>query len=202
MSGTIITEATKFVTFVLDEETFALDIGQVREVLEFTSVTKVPQMPAFVRGVINLRGNVVPVADLKQKFGMGETKKTVNARILITEVSVDGEATVIGALADGVHDVVELEPGEIGPAPKIGTRLSVDFIRGMGRKNENFIIILDIDRVFSMDELSVVQTLEDGPEKKEAAPLEVDLAADDAPEDEADPLSDLGSEDDLTFGDL
>jgi purine-binding chemotaxis protein CheW len=155
------TEPTKIVTFVLDEEIYALDINQVREVLEFSSVTKVPQTPKFVRGVINLRGNVVPVVDLRLKFGMTETAKTVNSRIIIVEVTVDGEPTVLGAMADSVREVMELEPDLIGPAPRIGTRLKTDFIRGMGKKDDEFIIILDIDRIFSIDELAVVQALEE-----------------------------------------
>ena len=156
-----ITRATKYVTFVLDEEFYALDIEQVREVLEFTKVTKVPQTPEFVRGVINLRGNVVPVVDLRLKFGLTETLKTVHSRIIIVEITVDGELTVIGALADSVREVMELEPDQIGPAPRIGTRLKTDFIKGMGRRDEEFIIILNIDRVFSVDELAVVQSLEE-----------------------------------------
>lgn len=156
-----ITQPTKFVTFKLDEEVYALDINQVREVLDIIAITKVPQTPKFVRGVINLRGNVVPVVDLKLKFGMAETEKTVDTRIVITEIIVDGEATVVGALADSVREVLELEPSEIGPAPRIGTRLKTEFIRGMGRKNDEFIIILDIDRVFTVDELTMVQAAED-----------------------------------------
>jgi purine-binding chemotaxis protein CheW len=161
MSVTGITETTKFVTFVLDEEVFALDINQVREVLEFSTLTKVPQTPAFVRGVINLRGNVVPVVDLRLKFGMTETIKTVHARIIIVEIIVDDEPTIIGAMADSVREVMELESDQIGPAPRIGTRLRTEFIRGMGKKDNEFIIILDIDKVFSVDELTLVQSLED-----------------------------------------
>ncbi|MBW1988144.1 MAG: chemotaxis protein CheW [Deltaproteobacteria bacterium] len=167
--------AITLVTFMLEEETYALDIGQVREILEFTSVTKVPQTPDFVRGVINLRGSVVPVVDLKLKFGMKQTEKTVNTRILVTEVDVDGDVAVIGALADAVHDVVEMEPHEIGPPPKIGTRLSVEFIRGMGRKDDEFIIILDFEKVFSSEELSAVQSLEDAPAGEETGLAEEPL---------------------------
>lgn len=155
------TEPIKFVTFVLDEEIYALDINQVREVLEFTSVTKVPQTPKFVRGVINLRGNVVPVVDMRLKFGLTQTEKTVNSRIIIVEVIVDGEPTVLGAMADSVREVMELEPEQIGPPPRIGSRLKTDFIRGMGKQDDEFIIILDIDRIFSIDELAVVQAIEE-----------------------------------------
>ncbi|MBI4847887.1 MAG: chemotaxis protein CheW [Nitrospirae bacterium] len=157
MSIAEIIEATQHLTFKLDEEVFALDIAKVREVLEFTKVTKVPQTPDFMRGVINLRGSVVPVVDLRLKFGMTETQKSITTCIIIVEVSVDGEKTILGALADSVQEVLELEPEQIEPAPKIGMRLNTEFIKGMGKRDGEFIIILDIDKVFSMDELTMVQ---------------------------------------------
>jgi len=157
MSVTETTEATQHLTFTLDEEVFALDISKVREVLEYSSVTKVPQTPEFMRGVINLRGSVVPVVDLRLKFGMTETSKTVNTCVIITEVSLDGETTVLGALADSVQEVHDFEADQIEPAPKIGTRLNTDFIEGMGKRDDQFIMILNIDKVFSSDELAVVQ---------------------------------------------
>ena len=158
MSIAEITEATQHLTFKLDEEVFAVDISKVREVLEYSSVTKVPQTPEFMKGVINLRGHVVPVVDLRLKFGMQEAEKTVNTCIIIVEVSVDEETAVLGALTDSVQEVLELEHDQIEPAPKIGTRLKTDFIRGMGKQNEQFIMILDIDKVFSTDELAIVQS--------------------------------------------
>jgi purine-binding chemotaxis protein CheW len=106
---------------------------------------------------------VVPVVDLRLKFGMSKTEKTVNTCIIIMEVTVDGETTVLGALADSVEEVLELEPDQIEPPPKIGTRLKTEFIKGMGKLDEEFIIILDIDKVFSSDELAVVQTAGETP---------------------------------------
>jgi purine-binding chemotaxis protein CheW len=150
-------EITQYLTFKLGDEVFALDIDKVREVLDFTTLTRVPKMPAFVRGVINLRGSVVPVADLRLKFGMPGTEKTANTCVIITEVTVDGETAVLGALADSVQEVLELEQDSIEPPPKIGTMLRTEFIKGMGRRNERFIIILDIDKVFSAEELIQVQ---------------------------------------------
>jgi len=157
MSTAEIIESTQHLTFKLDDEVFALDISQVREVLEYTNVTKVPQTPDFMQGVINLRGGVVPVVDLRLKFGMPKAERTVNTCIIIVEVSLDGESTVLGALADSVQEVLELGPDQIEPAPKIGTKLNTDFIEGMGKRDDEFIIILDIDKVFSTDELAVVQ---------------------------------------------
>ncbi len=160
MSVDGINETNQYLTFMLDKEIYALDITQVREVLDFSDVTRVPRMPEFMRGVINLRGGVVPVADLRLKFGMSQTDKTVDTCIIIMEISLDGETTLLGALADSVQEVMNLEPGEIEPPPKIGTRLNTEFIKGMGKKNDEFIIILDIDRVFSSEELAIVQNVE------------------------------------------
>ncbi len=158
MSVAGVTVTTQYLTFKLDEEVFALDISKVREVLDYTTITKVPKTPEFMRGVINLRGSVVPVVDLRLKLGMTQTEKTVNTCIIITEVMVADETVVLGVLADSVQEVVDLEPGQIEPAPKIGTTLRTEFIKGMGKQNENFIIILDIDQVFSAEELALVQT--------------------------------------------
>ena len=114
-------------------------------------------MPEFMCGVINLRGGVVPVVDLRLKFGMSEAEKTVNTCIVIVEVSIDEESAVLGALVDSVQEVFEFEPDQIEPAPKIGTRLKTDFIKGMGKRDDQFIMILDIDKVFSIEELEIVQ---------------------------------------------
>ena len=149
-------ENHQYLTFKLDDEVFALGIDKVREVLDYTSVTKVPQTPDFMRGVINLRGSVVPVVDMRLKFGMAKTEKTVNTCIIIVEINLEGETTILGALADSVQEVLDLEPHQIEPAPKIGTKLRTDFIRGMGKRDEQFIIILDIDKVFSSEELAAV----------------------------------------------
>ena len=125
--------------------------------LEYSTVTKVPQTPDFMCGVINLRGGVVPVVDLRLKFGMSQAEKTVNTCVVIVEVTLDEASTVLGALVDSVQEVFELEADQIEPAPKIGTRLNTDFIKGMGKRDDEFIIILDIDRVFSTEEISLVQ---------------------------------------------
>lgn len=159
MSATenIQTSSAQYLTFKLDDEVFALDITQVREVLDFTTVTKVPRTPDFMSGVINLRGSVVPVVDMRLKFDMTRTEKTVNTCIIIVEINIDGEKVILGALADSVQEVIELEPGQIEPPPRIGTRLNTEFIKGMGKRDEQFLIILDIDRVFSSDELAIAQ---------------------------------------------
>jgi len=158
MSVAAITEAAQYLTFTLDSEVFAVNISKVREVLDFTTITKVPRTPEYLCGVINLRGSVVPVVDMRLKFGMPKTEKTVNTSIVILEIALDGEITILGALVDSVKEVLDLEPGQIEPAPRIGTRLNTEFIRGMGKRDSQFIIILDIDKVFSQDELALAQS--------------------------------------------
>ncbi|SDM94364.1 CheW protein [Geoalkalibacter ferrihydriticus] len=149
-------ETNQYLTFKLDGEIFALGIAKVREVLDYTAITKVPKSPDFMRGVINVRGGVVPVIDLRVKFGMAPTPQTVNTCIIIVEIAMEGETTVLGVLADQVEEVLDLDPGQIEPAPRIGTRLRTEFIQGMGKREEQFIILLDIDRVFSGEELAGV----------------------------------------------
>ncbi|WP_054029683.1 chemotaxis protein CheW [Desulfatitalea tepidiphila] len=147
----------QYLTFRLGEEMFALDVSQVREILDVTTITKVPRSPAFMRGVINVRGSVVPVVDLSLKFGMKKIERTLDTRIVVMEISLEGEITVIGALADAVHNVMEMEASQIEAAPKIGAKWNTEFIRGIGKHDDEFIIILDVDRIFSVDELSMVQ---------------------------------------------
>jgi purine-binding chemotaxis protein CheW len=157
MSVATITETTQYLSFMLGDEVFALDISKVREVLDFTVATKVPQTPDYMRGVINLRGGVVPVIDMRLKFGMTKTEKTVNTCVIIAEVTLEKESVVIGALADSVKEVFDLEPTDIEPSPSIGTKIRTDFLKGMGKKDDEFILILDVDKVFSTEELAVVK---------------------------------------------
>lgn len=156
------TETALFLTFKLGDEIFALDVSQVREVLDLTNITKVPRAPTFMRGVINVRGSVVPVVDLRAKFGLPATDDTLDTRTIVMDLSLDGETAVIGALADSVHEVIEIEPSAIEPPPKIGMRWKTEFIKGIGKRNDEFIIILDIDRVFSVAEMALVDATAEG----------------------------------------
>jgi purine-binding chemotaxis protein CheW len=169
MTVTGIEKMTTYLTFTLENEIFAVDVQKVREVLDYTSITKVPRTPDFMRGVINLRGSVVPVIDMRLKFGMQQTEDTVDTCVIVMEVELDGDRTVIGALSDSVKEVFELDPSQIEPPPRIGTRLNTDFIKGMGKQDEQFIIILDIDRIFSADELTLVNALDGGGETDDEA---------------------------------
>ena len=155
-SSSAITETTQYLTFKLDHEVFAVDVAKVREILDFTPATKVPGTPEFMRGVINVRGNVVPVVDMRLKFGMSKTEKTVDTCIVVMEISVDDEHSVLGALVDSVQEVFELEANQVEPPPRIGTRWRTEFIKGIGKRGNDLMIILDIDRVFNSMELTTV----------------------------------------------
>jgi purine-binding chemotaxis protein CheW len=169
MSVSEITETRQYLTFKLGSEVFATDVAKVREVLDLTPITAIPRTPEFMAGVINLRGSVVPVVDLRLCFGMSKTETTRNTCIVVVEVLLDAEPIVIGALADSVEEVIDLEPEQIEPAPSIGTQIRTDFIRGMGKRDAQFIMILDIDRVFSAEELAAVRGQDAGRGLAEAA---------------------------------
>jgi purine-binding chemotaxis protein CheW len=160
MSGSEITETRQYLTFKLGNEIFATDVAKVREVLDLTTITQIPRTPDFMTGVINLRGSVVPVVDLRLCFEMSKTENTRNTCIVVVEVMLDNEPIVIGALADSVEEVIDLEPDQIQPAPHIGSHIRTDFIKGMGERDAQFVMILDIDRVFSVDEISAVRSQE------------------------------------------
>ena len=156
MAEATMVKLLELLTFHLGEEMFAAEVDHVREVLEFSDITKIPRTPDFMRGVINMRGSVVPIIDMRTKFNLPPSKETEDTCIIVIEVSIAGETMVIGMLVDAVEEVIELEHDQIEPLPGIGIHLDTEFIKGMGKKNGQFIIILDIDRVFSAEELSDV----------------------------------------------
>lgn len=156
MNNKVILETKQYLTFKLGEEIFGVDVIQIREILEYIKVTKIPQTPDFMCGVINLRGSVVPVIDMRLKFGMEKIERTIDTCIIVMEIELDSEKMYLGALVDSVQEVFELEPDEIEAAPKIGTRLKTEFIQGMGKKGDKFIILIDIDKIFSSEELEII----------------------------------------------
>lgn len=147
----------QYVTFSLCDELFGVEVSRAREILSMTPVTKVPQTPDYLLGVINLRGQVVPVVDMRLKLGLPVGEETEDTCIIVIEVQVDGEVLVVGALADAVREVLEISENQIEPPPRLGTKLNTEFINGMGKINEQFMILLNIDRVFSGEELVLVQ---------------------------------------------
>ena len=170
MAGLKSLERRTYLTFQLEDEIFAVDVQNVQEVLEFTTVTKIPGVPDFVRGIINLRGGVVPVVDLRLKFSMSATVKTRGTCVIVLDIGTGENKTVIGALADSVKEVFEFEPGQVEPPPRIGSLSQTNFIQGIGKREDQFIIILNINRVFSSDEVVLLgaTTDEDTPEEEES----------------------------------
>ena len=140
-------EQTQYLTFYLAGEEYAIGILQVKEILEYDTLTKVPQTPASIRGVINLRGSVVPVVDLAAKFGLPPSPVTKRTCIVIVEVDLDGQRTVMGVLADAVSQVMDLAPTDVEPPPAFGTAVRVDYLQGMWKVGKKFVLILDVDRV-------------------------------------------------------
>jgi len=157
MSEKNVKEAIQYLTFRLDDEIFAVNVNHVHEVLDWTSITAVPRAPDFMRGVINVRGSVVPVADLRLKFGMTETVKSINTRIIVMELMIEGEATILGIMADAVKEVIELEPEQIEKTPKVGSRWKTEYILGIGKSSHHFIILLDMERIFSSSETALME---------------------------------------------
>ena len=157
-------EQTQYLTFVLDKETFAIGILAIKEILEYHALTTVPMMPAAVRGVINLRGAVVPVIDLCVRFGRQPTAVTKRTCIIIVEIENDGERQDVGVIVDAVNQVLDIPASEIEPPPPFGAKLRTDFIEGMGKIDGRFVILLDVGRVLSMDEMAALADARGGAE--------------------------------------
>ena len=149
----------QYLTFFLADEEYAVNIQKVKEIIEYSSITKVPKVPRWIRGVINLRGNVVPVVDLAVRFGLDERPTTKTTCIVIVEVQQDTENTVMGVIADAVNQVIELNGQDIEEPPAFGTRVRLEYLAGMGKLGKKFALILNIDRVLSAAELLTVAGL-------------------------------------------
>lgn len=145
--------ASRFLTLTLGGGLFAIDIYSVREILDLADITRIPETPAYMRGVVNVRGSAVPVIDLRMKFGMGEVERSLNTRIVILEVGREDGGHVMGVLADSVKEVLEIDAERIDPPPRMGAIVRADFIRGIAKHGERFLLILDVDRVLSTDEI-------------------------------------------------
>jgi purine-binding chemotaxis protein CheW len=152
-------EAQQYLTFALGSEMFAVGTLSVKEIIEYGHLTAVPMVPDFIRGVINLRGAVVPVIDLGARFGQTNKKITRRTCIVIVEVPGEDGTQDIGVIVDSVSEVLEIAASEIEPAPAFGARIRSDFIAGMGKVNGRFVILLDVGRVLSMDEIGTLASL-------------------------------------------
>ncbi len=144
----------QYLTFMLNNEVFAIGILRIKEIIEYGNLTEVPRMPSFIRGVINLRGAVVPVIDLGSRFGKQASAISRRTCIVIIEIEHDGAQQVVGVMVDAVNEVLDISPAEIEPAPSFGAKIRADFIRGMGKVDGKFVIILNVDHVLSLDEMS------------------------------------------------
>ncbi len=144
----------QYLAFMLGDEKYAVNVKNVREILELTNITHIPCTYDFMRGVINLRGSVVPVIDMRLKFNMAATEKTINTCIIVIETKIEDDLIIIGALADSVLEVIDLNQSQIEPPPRIGTKIDTNFIMGVGKHEEEFIIILDMQKIFSEKDIS------------------------------------------------
>ena len=146
----------QYLTFTLGSEMFAVGILNVKEIIEYGNLTEIPMMPSFIRGVINLRGAVVPVVDLAARFGGKISEVQRRTCIVIVEITQDDAKHDIGIMVDAVSEVLEIQASEIEPPPSFGAKIRADFIAGMGKVNQKFVIILQIDRVLSVDEMAML----------------------------------------------
>ena len=160
--ATTTAERTQYLTFMLGGETFAIGILAIKEIIEYGNLTEVPMMPQCIRGVINLRGAVVPVMDLSARFGKEAREVTKRTCIVIVEIEAHGEQQVVGMVVDAVNAVVEIAASEIEPPPTFGARIRSDFIEGMGKINGRFVILLNANRVLSADEMEALARVDAG----------------------------------------
>ncbi len=166
MAGEEIKQTNQYLTFKLDEEYFTVNVDNVREILEYVKITKMPDAPPFMRGIINVRGGIVPVIDLRLKFGMEPTDPKSTTRIVVMEIErEEGDKLVIGSLADSVKEVIELSAAQIDPPPDIGARWKREFIKGVGKYQDEFLMLLDIHKLFSQTELSMLDQAGEEAEK-------------------------------------
>jgi purine-binding chemotaxis protein CheW len=146
-----------YLTFKLGEEIFGANVSKVLNILEMTKITKVPKAPNYMKGVINLRGSVLPLIDTRIKFDMPETEYTTNTCILVLDIDLGGEPVHVGALVDSVQEVIEIDAAQILPPPSIGSKYKSEFIEGMAKINDEFIMLLNMDLIFSNNELSLLR---------------------------------------------
>ena len=145
----------QYLTFCLADEQYGLDVLQVREVLELPRVTRVPRMSSFMKGVINIRGSVVPVIDLRLKLGLAEVLKNVHTRVVIIKVVANEEKIAMGIQVDSVQEVVDISPNEISPTPQIGTQIDADYISGIAKVASGFVILINLGNVFNNQDLGL-----------------------------------------------
>ena len=160
----IVAQGQQYLTFAVSGEAFAIAIAAIKEIIEYRPPTDVPMMPGYIRGVINLRGRVVPVIDLAVRFGRGKGEVSKRTCIVILEINQDDQQQDISVVVDAVSAVVDIADADIEPPPRFGARLRADFITGMGKIGEQFVIILNVDRVLSVEELAMLSGVDENAE--------------------------------------
>ncbi len=158
MSTSVTSKLNSYLSFRLDEETFATNVGSVLSILEMTRITKVPRSPAYLKGVINLRGEVLPVIDLRIKFGMPASEINSNTCILVMEIFLDNQNVKVGVIVDSVSEVHEIEQKEVLPPPSLASKFKSEFMEGIYKDGDAFIMLLNMENIFTYDELQVISS--------------------------------------------
>ncbi len=151
------TKINSYLTFKLRDEIFGANVAKVLNILEMTKITKVPNSPSYMKGVINLRGSVLPLIDTRIKFDMGVTVYSTNTCILVLDIEMGGDTVHVGALVDSVLEVIEIDDDHIQPPPSIGSKYKSEFIDGMAKIGDDFIMLLNMDLIFSTSELTLIK---------------------------------------------
>lgn len=155
-----------FLSFGIHKETFAVSVSKVPEVLQKQYITKIPNTPDFIKGVINFRGNIIPAVEMRTKFGLPPRKTDEKYVIIVFDLQIDDKKMMVGAIADKVNDVIAFDTNEIKPVPDLGLEYNAEFLKGMIKSGEKFIMILDIDKIFSKEEVNIIMKTKPDVQKK------------------------------------
>ncbi|MDQ3000947.1 MAG: chemotaxis protein CheW [Fibrobacterota bacterium] len=166
MTSKLKAKAGKYLTFNLGKEVYGIEILKVQEIIGLMPVTRVPRTPAFVRGVVNLRGKVIPVIDLRLKFGLESKEDTERTCIIVVQVALNGGSVIMGLIVDEVSEVLNVLADQIEASPSFGSKVDTDFILGMGKVAQKVVMLLDVDKVLASDELATVQNMKNSTEEK------------------------------------
>ncbi len=162
----VVEEVNSYLSFKLDNEFFALDVKKVIEIIEVPHITSVPLSPSYMSGIINLRGKVLPLIDTKVKFGLEPVEYTIDTCIIVIEIKVEDEVIQVGTLVDQVLEVIEIGKSHIQPSPTIEAKYPLEYIQGMFRKDDNFIMLVSLEKVFSIDEVYFMQDTNDNEQEQ------------------------------------
>lgn len=159
MRGAMVQNSGQYLTFELDKDAYAIEILRVREVLDYEEPTRVPRSPEFFVGIVNLRGEMLPVLDMRVILGVPAEPISLDSCVIVTEIEVEDEPMTVGLLADSVQQVIAISDAEIKPPPKIGANVDIAFLSGIGKVDERFVMILNMDKILSIEEINIVEEL-------------------------------------------